>query len=380
MKILDWYILKKFLVTFFFAIIMITVIAVIIDTSEKTDDFVKSGLSTGEIITQYYFGFIPFIISMIFPLIVFIAVIFFTSKMAGRSETVAMLANGINFNRMLRPYFIGAFILAAILWLANQYVIPRANAIRSDFQIRVIDKNSYQPGGNSNSYYLRVDANTFVGLRYYDTSSKSASGFFLQRIKDNKVVYNLRAESIRWDTAKKNWKLENVFERKVGWDASPAKLEQGNVLGRAPGGLREQVRQIPFMNMNLNVTPGELYKDEYVKDKLTTPQLVNFIKREELRGAEGLNTLKVERYRRNATPVSIFILTVIGVSVSARKTRGGSGLPLAIGIVMAACFVVMDRFSTVFSQKGNLHPVIAAWVPNLIFGCLALFLYRRAPK
>lgn len=380
MKILDWYIIKKFLVTFFFAIIMITVIAVIIDTSEKTDDFVKSGLSTKEIITQYYFGFVPFIISMIFPLIVFIAVIFFTSKMAGRSETVAILANGINFNRMLRPYFIGAFILATILWLANQYVIPKANALRSDFQIRVIDKNSYQPGGNSNSYYLRVDPNTFVGLRYYDTSSKSASGFFLQRIKDNKVVYNLRAESIRWDTAKKNWKLENVYERKVGWDALPANGEGGRVLGKGNTTLREQVRQIPFMNMNLNVMPSELYKDEYVKDKLTTPQLVNFIKREELRGAEGLNTLKVERYRRNATPVSIFILTVIGVSVSARKTRGGSGLPLAIGIVMAACFVVMDRFSTVFSQKGNLHPVIAAWVPNLIFGCLALYLYKRAPK
>lgn len=380
MKILDWYIIKKFLVTFFFAIIMITVIAVIIDTSEKTDDFVKSGLSTKEIITQYYFGFIPFIISMIFPLIVFIAVIFFTSKMAGRSETVAILANGINFNRMLRPYFIGAFILSAILWFANQYIIPKANGLRSDFQVRMIDKNNYQPGGNNSSYYLRVDANTFVGLRYYDTSSKSASGFFLQRVRGNKVYYNLRAESIRWDTAHKNWKLENVFERKIG-TTTPAKgLGQGAELSATDNDLREQVRQIPSMNMNLNVTPGELYKDEYVKDKLTTPQLVNFIHREELRGAEGLNTLKVERYRRNATPVSIFILTIIGVAVSARKTRGGSGLPLAIGIVMAACFVVMDRFSTVFSQKGNLHPLLAAWVPNIIFSCLAFYMYKRAPK
>lgn len=380
MKILDWYIIKKFLVTFFFAIIMITVIAVIIDTSEKTDDFVKSGLSTKEIITQYYFGFIPFIISMIFPLIVFIAVIFFTSKMAGRSETVAILANGINFNRMMRPYFMGAFILSAILWFANQYIIPKANGLRSDFQVRMIDKNNYQPGGNNSSYYLRVDANTFVGLRYYDTSSKSASGFFLQRVRGNKVYYNLRAESIRWDTAHKNWRLENVFERKIGTTAPAKGLEQGTELAGTDNDLREQMRQIPFMNMNLNVTPGELYKDEYVKDKLTTPQLVNFIHREELRGAEGLNTLKVERYRRNATPVSIFILTIIGVAVSARKTRGGSGLPLAIGIVMAACFVVMDRFSTVFSQKGNLHPLLAAWVPNIIFSCLAFYMYKRAPK
>ena len=361
MKILDWYILKKFLVTFFFAIIMITVIAVIIDTSEKTDDFVKSGLTTKQIITQYYFGFVPFIISMIFPLIVFIAVIFFTSKMAGKSETVAILANGINFNRMLRPYFIGAFILSAILWYANQYIIPKANALRSSFQLKVIDKNAYQPGGNTSSYYLRVDPSTYIGMRYYDTISKSASGFFLQRIKGNKVYYNLRAESIKWDTARKNWRLENVFERTIN-------------------NLHETVKQVPSMNMNLNVVPTELYKDEYVKDKLTTPQLVTFIEREELRGAEGLNTLKVERYRRNATPVSIFILTVIGVSVSARKTRGGSGLPLAIGIVLAAVFVVMDRFSTVFSQKGNLHPVLAAWVPNIIFSCIALRMYIRAPK
>lgn len=361
MKILDWYILKQFLVTFFFTIIMITIIAVIIDTSEKTDDFVKSGLSTKEIITQYYFGFIPFIISMIFPLIVFIAVIFFTSKLAGRSETVAILANGINFNRMLRPYFIGAFILSAILWFANQYIIPKANALRSSFQLKVIDKNNYQPGGNTSSYYLRVDPATYIGMRYYDTMSKSASGFFLQRIKGNKVYYNLRAESIKWDTAHKNWRLENVFERTID-------------------NLHEHIRQIPFMNMNLNVEPGELYKDEYVKDKLTTPQLVKFIEREELRGAEGLNTLKVERYRRNATPVSIFILTVIGVSVSARKTRGGSGLPLAIGIIMAACFVVMDRFSTVFSQKGHFHPVLAAWVPNIFFSFIALRMYIKAPK
>jgi lipopolysaccharide export system permease protein len=198
-------------------------------------------------------------------------------------------------------------------------------------------------------------------MRYYDTASKSASSFFLEKVRGNQVYYNLRAESVRWDSAHKNWRLENVLERTVN-------------------NLHEHLRQIPSMNMNLNVEPSELYKDEYVKDKLTTPKLVKFIQREQLRGAEGLNTLLVERYRRDATPVSIFILTIIGVSVSARKTRGGSGLPLAIGIVMAACFVVMDRFSTVFSQKGNLHPLLAAWVPNIIFSCIALYMYKKSPK
>lgn len=363
MKILDWYILKRFLVTFVFTILTITIIAVVIDTSEKTDDFVKSGLTTSQIITQYYFGFVPFIISMIFPLIVFIAVIFFTSKLAGRSEIIAILANGVNFNRLLRPYLIGGVLLGGLLWLANQYVIPRANAIRSNFQLTVIDKNStYMAGqGNSSFYYLRVDSTTFVGLRYYDTASKSASGFFLEKINDNKVYYNLRSESIKWDTTRKNWKVENAIERKIN-------------------GLHENLRQIPVLNVDLRVKPEELRKDEYLKDKLITPELTHFIKMEELRGAEGLNTLKVERFRRDATPFSVLILTIIGVAVAARKTRGGSGLPLAIGIVTASFFVVMDKFSTVFSTKGNLHPFLAAWLPNIIFGCVAFWMYKRSQK
>lgn len=363
MKIIDWYILKRFLVTFVFTILTLTIIAVVIDTSEKTDDFVKSGLSSSEIITQYYFGFVPFIISMIFPLIVFIAVIFFTSKLAARSEIVALLANGVNFNRLLRPYLFGGVLLGGILWLANQYVIPRANEIRSDFQIKMIDRNSTYLSGmtNTNLYYLRVDPTTFMGMRYYDTSTKSASGFFMQKVKGNKVYYNLRAENIRWDTARKNWKLENAIERKIS-------------------GLNEEIRQIPAMNVNLNVKPQELRKDDYLKDKLNTPELTQFIKMEELRGAEGLNTLKVERYRRDATPFSVIILTVIGVVVSARKSRGGSGIPLAFGIVTASLFVVMDKFSTVFSTKGNLHPLLAAWLPNILFACLAIWMYKRAPK
>lgn len=363
MKILDWYILKRFLVTFVFTILTITIIAVVIDTSEKTDDFVKSGLTTSQIITQYYFGFVPFIISMIFPLIVFIAVIFFTSKLAARSEIIAILANGVNFNRLLRPYLIGGVLLGGLLWLANQYVIPRANAIRSNFQLTVIDKNStYMAGqGNTSFYYLRVDSTTFVGMRYYDTTSKSASGFFLEKINGNKVYYNLRSESIKWDTARKNWKIENAIERKIN-------------------GLHENLKQIPVLNLDLRVKPEELRKDEYLKDKLITPELTHFIKMEELRGAEGLNTLKVERFRRDATPFSVLILTIIGVAVAARKTRGGSGLPLAIGIVTASFFVVMDKFSTVFSTKGDLHPLLAAWLPNIIFGCVAFWMYRRSQK
>ena len=363
MKILDWYIFKKFMVTFVFAILTITVIAVVIDTSEKTDDFVKSGLSFWGIVTKYYFGFIPFIISMIFPLIVFIAVIFFTSKMAGRAETIAILAAGIPYNRMLRPYLFGAILLAAIMMWANAYIIPRANEIHANFKSIYIDKNSTYYAGQSGSrdYYFRSDSVTFVGMKYYDTLNKAASSFFLERVKGNKMVYNLRSDYIRWDTASRKWRVENGFERTID-------------------GLKETVTKREFVELDLNMKPEELRRDEYLKDKLTIPELYRFINREESRGTEGLNTYKVELHRRFATPVSVIILTIMGVAVAARKTRGGSGLHMAFGIVTAAFFVIMDKFSTVFSTKGSFPPELAAWLPNIIFAIVAYWLYKNAPK
>lgn len=190
MKKLDWYILKKFLSTFVFTMVAITAIAVVIDTSEKADDFVKSGLTSWQIVTHYFVGFVPFIMSMIFPLMVFIAVIYFSSKMAGQSEFIAILAGGVKYNRMLRPYFIGAVLLAAIFWFASQYWVPRANEIRTNFQATYIDRNSSynsDPFRNSN-YYLRVDSNTFVSMRYYDTARKLANNFYRIKLGQHAVT------------------------------------------------------------------------------------------------------------------------------------------------------------------------------------------------
>jgi lipopolysaccharide export system permease protein len=363
MKILDRYIIKNFLITFVFTILALTVISVVIDSSEKADDFVKSGLTSSQIITKYYIGFVPFIISMIFPLMVFIAVIYFTSKLAGRSEIVAILANGVRYRRFLRPYFIGGCLLGLLLWYSNMFVFPKGNGIRSDFQLRYIDNNSsYYSGQISNTtFYLKSDPTTYVAIRYYDTANKVSSGFFLQKIKGNKVYYNLRGESIKWDTAHKNWKVENAVERQID-------------------GIHETVKQLPSMNLKLTITPEDLRRDEYLKDKLSSPDLKRFISMEELRGTEGLNTYKVEYYRRIATPFSVVILTLLGAVVASRKTRGGSGLHLAFGIVAAATFVIMDRFSIVFSSKGHLHPMIAAWIPNIVFIVVTFFVYRKAPK
>ncbi|MFN2456601.1 MAG: LptF/LptG family permease [Chitinophagaceae bacterium] len=357
---IDWYILRNFFVTFIFCMLLFTVIAVAVDSSEKTDDFVKAGLNTRQIISEYYIGFIPYIWGLLYPLFVFIAVIFFTSRMALRCEVIAILASGTTYNRWLRPYLIGGILFAFGLWLASRFVIPRANEIRTNFETKY---DSYDPtkAYSSSAYYMRSDSNTYVGLKYYDTATKIAGNFFLNRLKNDKLVYNLRAGNMQWDNTKKLWRLTNVTERSV--DST-----------------NETVRYTDSMHLDLHFKPDELRKDYYLKDKLNTLELVEFIKKEELRGTEGLNALKVERYRRTATPASVVLLTLIGAFVAGRKVRGGSGLHLAIGIIIAALFILSDRFSTVFSVKGNLPPLLAAWIPNVAFTLVAYYLYRKAPK
>lgn len=363
MKKIDWYILKKFLTTFFFSIFLFAVIAIVVDVSEKTDDFVRSGLGVKNIITQYYYGFVPHIIALLLPLFVFIAVIFFTSKMAGRSEIIAILASGTSYSRWLRPYWIGGILLAALLWFANQYVVPRANQIRGSFEANYIDKNNtYNALVSTSSYiYLRVDSFTYAGIYSYDTLAKRGGPYFSFTIKKNKVVENLRADQIIWDTGSRKWKLESLLLRKI------------NNKGEEVSLTTEQL-------MNFNFKPIDLSRDKYTKDKLTTPELNRFIELEELRGSEGLNSLKVERYRRDATCVTVLLLTLIGAIVAGRKVRGGSGVHLAVGFVTAALFILTDRFSTIFSTKGDLPPLLAAWIPNFIFIFVVILLYRKAPK
>jgi lipopolysaccharide export system permease protein len=362
---IDWYILKNFLVTFVFCMLLFMVVAVAVDTSEKADDFVKTGLSTQQIIKQYYFGFVPFIWGLLFPLFVFISVIFFTSRMASRSEIIAILASGTSYNRMLRPYVIGGLFLGSILWFGNRYLIPKANGIRSTFQTNYFDKTdpskNIQLSNCRNCFYRRIDSITYLGIKNYDTATKMGSPFFLDRVRNDRVVYNLRANTIQWVDSLKKWKLVRVVERRVD-------------------SMGEVTNSFENLILNVNLKPEELRRDDYLKDRLTTPQLAAFIKQEELRGTEGLSALKVEQYRRTATPVSVLLLTLIGVVLASRKTRGGSGKHLAIGIITAALFIMSDRFSTVFATKSNFPPLLAAWVPNIIFSIVAFWMYKRAPK
>ncbi len=359
MKKIDWYILKKFLSTFFFSVILLTLISTVIDMSEKTDDFVKSGLTANQIFTQYYLGFIPYIIALLFPLFVFISVIFFTSKMANRSEFIAILASGVSLRRILRPYLIGGIFLAILLWVGNAYLIPVANGKRTSFEAKYT--KSAMPETTGSGIYMRTDSFTYAGMRYYDTATKVGHNFFMERIKGNQVVYNLRCDNISWDFLKKEWKMTSVIERTLD-------------------GLNEKVNYYEELNKKLPFKPIDLDRDGFLQTRMITPDLRERIKVEKMRGSETVKELEMEYAHRSATPAAVLLLTMIGGILACRKIRGGSGLHLAIGIIICAVFILMDRFSTIFSTKGELNPYLAAWIPNMVFGGLTWFLYKKAPK
>jgi lipopolysaccharide export system permease protein len=364
MKKIDKYILLKYLTSFFFCLLLLTVIVVVVDVSEKTDDFVRSNLSAKQIINDYYLGFIPRIDAMLFPLFVFIAVIFFTSKMAGRSEIIAILSSGVSFRRFLLPYFIGGIFLSALLWAGYQYVVPNANRKWGDFEKKYIDGPPI-PGNSGGSYkqnlYFRIDSNTYAAIKGYDTISKNGNNFSIQKFSNNKMIYNLRALNFNWDTATKKWVLNNVTERY---------LDE----------ISERIQRSDHKYEKYNFKPLDLRKDDYLKDQMTTPDLDNFIKLEKMRGSEMLSTLQVERYNRDAIPVSVLILTIIGAVLASRKVRGGSGAHLALGVVISVMYILFSRFSVVFATKGDFTPWLASWTPNMLFGVLAFYLYKIAPK
>lgn len=359
MKKIDWYIFKNFLSTFVYSLVLLTLISTVIDMSEHTDDFSKSGLSFQEIFMQYYIGFIPHIVAMLFPLFVFISVIFFTSKMAGRSEFIAILSSGVSLTRILRPYVFGGILLGGILWYANGFIIPKANAIRTTFESKYIKFSI--PTSTGTAIYMRTDSFSYAGLRYYDTTNKSGGSFFTETVRGNQVIYNLRADNINWDTAQKKWKLTGVIERRME-------------------GLKEDVEFHYEMHKKLAFDPNDLKRDEYLQSRTISPELKRRIQKEKMRGSETVKELEMEYAHRTATPFAVILLTLIGAILACRKIRGGSGGHLATGIIICAVFILADRFSTIFSTKGDLNPYVAAWIPNLIFGVLTFYLFRKAPK
>jgi lipopolysaccharide export system permease protein len=343
---------------------LFTAIVVVVDVSEKTEDFSRSGLSAKRIFLDYYMGFIPRIDAMLFPLFVFISVIFFTSKMAGRSEVIAILSSGVSFRRFLAPFVVGGIILSALLWMGNRQFIPQANRKWADFEKKYTNVNM-APNPMRSTYkqnlYFRIDSVTYAGIKGYDTISKSGTGLTIQEVKHNKVVYNLRAMNFKWDEKGKLWILNNVLERRL--------LEKD-----------EKVTFRPTVSKAYSFTPIDLRKDDYLKDQMTTPELRQFIAKEKMRGSEMLGMLEVELYNSDAIPVSVLILTFIGAVLASRKVRGGSGFHLALGVLISVTYILFSRFSMVFATKGSFTPWLAAWTPNILFGLLAVYFYKASPK
>lgn len=359
MKKIDWYIFRKFVGTFIYSLMILLVISVVIDITEKIDDFMTHDLSFWFVFTNYYIGFIPHIAALLFPLFIFISVIFFTSKLAYKTEIIAILSSGVSFRRFLRPYWAGAVLFASILWAANQWVVPVANRIRTSFENKYVSTPKTADALRDKT--LRIDSVSYITFGYYDPNYKTGSDFTLQRIDRQQVDYKLRAERVAWDSVSGSWKLEYVTERTID-------------------GLKENLTSKADTTIKIPLLPAELIEEKNRQETMTASELNRYLEREELRGAEGLSVYYVEKYRRTSAAVAVVILVLIGAIISSRKVRGGSGLHLAIGIVISASYILFMQFSTVFATKADLNPLLAAWIPNFLFGLLALWLYMRAPK
>jgi lipopolysaccharide export system permease protein len=360
---IDRYILKSFLIAFFFVLLLVLTIVTVVDFSERADDFAKSNLPLKKIWLDYYAGLIPSIVSLVFPLIVLITVIFFVSKMANRTEVVALFATGMSLARFLRPFLLGGIILAIILYLSVGYQVPKNAGKMLSFKAKYLDPNS---GGQKEfvdhiNHYFKIDSNSYAGILSYDTTTKSSYSFFVNSFKGATLVKNLRSDIIRWDTAKKKWHLENVVVRLLN--------DKGEVTSR-----------YTIKDTLFNFKPNNLILDEYTKQKLTNPELNDFIKQEKARLSPLVKDLVLERYKRITGPLSVILLTLMGAIIASKKIRGGSGLHLVTGLVYGALLILADRFSTVFAVKGNLPPLIASLIPLTVFGLYTYYLYRKAPK
>ncbi len=359
-KKLDYYILGKFLGTFFFALVLIIVIAVVIDISEKVEDFLAHEVSLKEIVFDYYINFIPYFASLFSSLFIFISVIFFTSKMASDTEIIAILSSGVSFSRMMVPYFLGAFMLGIFSFGLNNYVIPYANVKRLAFEDKYINDQRSQVYNNRN-IHLQVAPGVFVYMETYSIASKMANRFSIEKFTENHLESKIMSDYARFDTLSGKWVLSNWYKRDL--DGESEKISSGVSL-----------------DTTLLMHPDEFTGEEHVTDMMTLSTLTREIQKLKLRGSENVKVFQMARHQRIAFPFSTFILTLIGVSLSARKVRGGMGIHVAIGIVLSFTYILLMQFSTQFAISGSLNPFLAAWLPNTLFLIIGLFLYRVAPK
>ena len=358
---LDWYIIRKFIGTYIFSIVLIISIALVFDFNENLSKFTKYHAPWRAIVFDYYANFIPYYSNLFSPLFVFIAVIFFTSKLAGNSEIIAMLSSGVSFRRLMRPYMISCVLIASVTFYLNSFVIPHGTVIRQNFES--LYRNS-KKNTSAENVQLQVGKGTVAYIQHYDDRYKRGYGFSLDKFEGKKLVSHMTAMEIQYDT---------IADAKYHWKATNWKT-------RTLVGLRERIVTGDVKDTVILMEPTDLAYSKGQQETFTSPELLDYISKQTSRGSGNVVQYEVEFHKRIAMSFSSFILTIIGLSLSARKRKGGMGLYLGIGLGLSFGYIMLQTVSSTFAINAGTPPVLAAWIPNLIFAFIAYFCYRHAPR
>lgn len=358
-KLIDRYIIRKFLGTFFLTIALILSIAIVFDVSEKIENFITRGASTKEIIVDYYLNFLVFYGNLFCSMIVFIATIFFTSRMTSNTEVVAILTGGVSFKRMMWPYFISASIVAGISLILSHFIIPNTNVSMLRFKHTYIDTKKNERFKN---IHRQIEPGHIIYFGNYNNERRTGYQFSYEIFKDQRLVSKLKAEFIKQDTATKIWNLDNYVLRTID--------KQGN----------ETLRSGRKMDTTFTFQADEIVPKLYSIEMMDTPTLLQFIDDEKLRGSENLAFYQIEKHKRTSWPIATYILVLIGVSISSKKSRGGLGLNIAVGLAVCVVYIFFMQISTTLATVGSFSPALAVWFPNIMFSFVAAYLYSIAPK
>ncbi|MCG8412282.1 MAG: LptF/LptG family permease [Bacteroidales bacterium] len=358
LKKIDFYIIKKFLGTYFFSIIIIISIAVVFDFSEKVEDFIEKSAPFKAIALDYYLNFIPYFANLFSSLFTFVAVIFFTSKMAYNTEIIAILSSGVSFRRLMYPYFVSAFVIGLLSFILIAYVIPPANATRLDFTYKYI-KNPIR--NNEKNIHRQIEPGLFIYMQRYAVGSDIGYKFSMEKFENGLLKSKLISDYAKWDSTTAKWIIRNYYIREITEDG-------------------ENILEGSRIDTTLNLHPEEFKRIANFTETMTLPELNEYIKEQKMQGADNITELLIDKYQRLAFPFSTFLLTLIGVSLSSRKVRGGIGMHIGFGLLLSFSYLLFLQFSTMFAISGSMNPLFAVWLPNIIYAIISIFLYRMAPK
>lgn len=358
---LDRYIIGKFIGTYIYAIILIISISIVFDVNENLAKFTQYHAPLKAIVFDYYMNFVPYFANLFSPLFVFIAVIFFTSKLAGNSEIIAMLAAGISFKRLMRPYMISCVLISALSFYLSAYVIPHGTVIRQNFETMYKNKKRVTAADN---VMLQVGKGIIAYIQHYDNSMKKGYGFSLDRFEDKKLVSHMTAMEVQYDT---------ISDSKYHWTVNNWKI-------RELRGLREHITSGISKDTIIQMEPTDLVYSKGQQETFTSPELKEYISKQIDRGSSNVVQYQVEYHKRIASSFASFILTTIGLSLSSRKRKGGMGMYLGIGLALSFTYILLQTVSSTFAVNADAPPILAAWIPNLIFAVVAWFCYRKAPN